>query len=233
MTDSTSQNDVQVERIVREVMARLAKDRSHAIDPPRTDCPPRIELDQTLVTLNLLEDRLDGISELALKPRAVITPAARDFIKQKNVRVVPLRASKVDATKTPAGELAVGIADCNGSVVTIKQLQNALPQAINVLDGRDTVELVHAVRRHALQHGRGLIVTSKSATALCIANRIGAVRAVCATNVKQLQHALAEVGANVAIIDPTGRSTWQQLQLARCFASAWHVPCPQELMEAL
>ena len=77
----------QVERIVVEVIRRL-----EALQVAGTEhgSSPAAELRITdrVVTMRSIEGRLNGVTRIVVKRRAVVTPAVRDELKQRKIELV-------------------------------------------------------------------------------------------------------------------------------------------------
>jgi hypothetical protein len=91
----------QVEWIVIEVLRRLGVARTNSIPvarhelrvvgDERSSSPANgvdLAIDGRLVTLRTIEGRLSGIKRLVVGPRAVITPAVKDELRQRQIEVV-------------------------------------------------------------------------------------------------------------------------------------------------
>jgi hypothetical protein len=88
----------QLEWIVREVVRRLEEtlrsplpggEESGERGAPRTDALStncHLTLTATLITAATLEDKLQGVTHVTAPARAVITPAARDLLKENNIQ---------------------------------------------------------------------------------------------------------------------------------------------------
>ncbi len=79
MTLSQEQLDWIVNEVVRRVLATLNTDGTK----PAT--ASTLALDERLITLETLRDRLQGVSTLEVKPKAIVTPAVVDLLKERNV----------------------------------------------------------------------------------------------------------------------------------------------------
>jgi hypothetical protein len=91
----------QLEWIVREVVRRLRIDSppSSPFPPgegqgegaPRTTSPPKpdahIFLTVPLVTTATLDHKLTGVTQITVPKKAVVTPAARDLLKEHNIEL--------------------------------------------------------------------------------------------------------------------------------------------------
>lgn len=94
MTNPRSDVDL-IEFIVREVIRRLtagghqvvsgrSSDAAHGTNAP---LQRDLRLSERLVTLATLDGRLAGVSRVIVPIRAVVTPAVRDELKRKNIRL--------------------------------------------------------------------------------------------------------------------------------------------------
>ena len=73
----------EIERIVQEVIRRLT---SAGVQVTRLK--PTLVLEDRLVTLASIEGRLEGIKQLVVLPKAIVTPSVRDELRDKNVELV-------------------------------------------------------------------------------------------------------------------------------------------------
>lgn len=76
-------SDEDIERIVREVIQRLMS-AGVQVAPQRV----ALELDERLITTAQLEGKLDGIGQLIVPRKAIVTPLVRDELKDKNVELI-------------------------------------------------------------------------------------------------------------------------------------------------
>lgn len=76
-----------VEFVVREVMRRLAS--GHAVQPSAGTPTGNRELNITerLITMATVRDRLDGVTAVSISRRAIVTPAVRDELNQRQIQV--------------------------------------------------------------------------------------------------------------------------------------------------
>jgi len=77
----------QVERIVVEVIRRLGLMHNDAAAEPHSNTA-ELTLNDKVITLRLLEGRLTGISRLSVSNRAIVTPAVRDELNQRQITLV-------------------------------------------------------------------------------------------------------------------------------------------------
>ncbi len=236
---SNSSQRAAVEQIVRAVLAELRAGRpsGSVVNPSQVQGKSFLENAFVSLTLNTkvvsateLEGRLTGVTQLVVPRGAVFTPAARDEIKKHGVTI----ASAVDMSRAASGTVlhvaAAGtaynaqplwqslIAD-NIHVETT--VSGELPGAIEVLAG-------------TAASGRiALLVTEQVASALCLANRSRNVRAALGSNVAAVANAVAEIGPNLLVVDPTGRSVFEMKQSIRHWLRSGQPVCPPALANQL
>ncbi|MFM8407063.1 MAG: hypothetical protein ACKN94_07085, partial [Pirellulaceae bacterium] len=87
-----------IEQVVRQVLLRLAErsaasvvgDAAAAVQSTPNLSPDRSTLlcDQTVVSVAWLEQRWAGQLQIQFGPRAVVTPAARDWLRSKQIESI-------------------------------------------------------------------------------------------------------------------------------------------------
>jgi hypothetical protein len=82
----------QIEWIVVEVLRRLGvaegREAKHSASHPPTAAPIELVITERVVTMRSIEGRLHGIRRLIVPPRAVVTPALQDELKQRQIELV-------------------------------------------------------------------------------------------------------------------------------------------------
>ena len=73
----------QLEAVVREVIRRLDEMQS-----PNGTPAEDLSIDDRLITTHTLEGRLAGVGRLVVGARAIVTPAAMDLLREKNVKLI-------------------------------------------------------------------------------------------------------------------------------------------------
>jgi hypothetical protein len=72
-----------VERIVVEVIRRLG-----LLGSPKLIAASELTLAERVVTMRSIEGKLDGVARLVVAPRAVVTPAVRDELNERQIELV-------------------------------------------------------------------------------------------------------------------------------------------------
>ena len=75
----------QLEWIVQEVVRRLNGAAKQETAPPTVQ---ELSINDQLITTYTLEGRLNKVTQLTIATRAVITPAAKDLLKDRGVQLV-------------------------------------------------------------------------------------------------------------------------------------------------
>ena len=179
-----------------------------------------------VVSATALAGRLDGVRRVMVRPKSVITPAARDLLRERKIELacqsISMRSS--DST-TP---LAIAVANTRFSVnELIRALRNE-PLAVHNLVSRGFVEMLGELTESvATRTTLGLFITDDVAAALCLANRRQGVRAAAVANAAGAADAVRSIGANLLVVSPRGRNLFELKSLATRFCRGWPRECPE------
>ncbi len=212
--------NVDIEAIVREVIDRLGRGSASngsspsQRDPSRHD-PTRndpsavpgavtpsvpaggVTVDARVVTAQLLGRQFAGQAVLRLRHDAIVTPAARDWLRERSVAV-----STHNATPRPHARRSVvlagdgrfeldpwlsrePLASCHTRILT----NTSLPRAVAEITA-------HVARGDHL----GILISDQPHAAVCLANRREGIRAVHAVTPAIARDAVAEVAANLLVV---------------------------------
>jgi hypothetical protein len=238
----------EIERIVRQVLAQLgvAGGESSVAAAPENGKPKgEAESEETreheaaaftvadrVVTLASLDGRLNGARVVRVARGAVITPAVRDELKARNIR---LEFAENGARNQPEKqvELILGIADTPDDVSTAtRAVQNHVAGLANVesMQHADLGTLVARVGEAVSKRGSLAVVLSRRpAAAVCLANRFRGVRAVWACTPKVLKEAISTMAPNVLAYNPADHAPFAQRALLQEFVRAGVHKCPEDL----
>jgi hypothetical protein len=235
----------EIERIVQNVLAELRAagvaaatgengQRQNAASPKQAEASPTKScvIAERVVTLAALEGRLNGASVLTVPRGAVITPAVRDELKTRGIRLEIADAPAKGEAKNFV-ELLVGIADVPDDVsVLTKATQEHVTGLANV-QSMQQVDLAALIGRMAewmaSRPSVAVVLTRRPTAAVCLANRHRGLRAVWANTPKALAEAMNTIAPNVMIYNPAAHSVSAQRAILREFVSAGVRECPEEL----
>jgi hypothetical protein len=247
MVGQAEQWEGQIEGIVRDVLARLQANgrptaeiaKQSASTALETDVPTGrsratgLVLDEAVVTLAALEGRLDGVREVAVRAGAVVTPAARDVLRDRGV-VLSRNGDAASSDLPGASEVVIGVAGCRVEPVNARRLKEVVGMPVELLARVGLIDVVREISEQIVLGGKkGILFTTEAAAALCLANRRRGVRAVAASDAREVDRTAASVGANLLVIRPEGLTTWNQLSIAREFVNCGQVKCPAEYADSL
>ena len=224
----------EIERMVRQVMARLEAESGNLCEPEAAANSGReLHITQHVVSLAQLEGKLDGVGQVVVDRRAVVTPAARDVLRQRNVAVAytdqrPATSEQnicaivgtVEATFDATGVLQ----GMTAGGVEVRQLSGGAGLAGNVAEMADDVASGRRV---------GILLTGRSAVAACLFNRRQGIRAILGTGRQKTAEDARSTGANVLVLNPDGRSTSEIVRIATEFCRTGPRDCPGEYRQQL
>lgn len=244
----------QIDRLVREVMERLGQELRAGETPavPQNgavgngavagknvasssngiaSAPKALVLTQKLISLADVEGRVPKGGAVVVAGKAVITPAARDYLRAQQARVET--QAQTASGGAVAGRRGVALAAVAGakSGAAARSILVELPDRLASLLGKAglTVERIPHVclpgtvaelsESVALGGNLGLLLTDEPAAAVCLANRRRGVRAAAATSLDDLEAAWAAIAVNLLVLSPRGTSSWQLTRLAQRYCA--------------
>jgi pyruvate/2-oxoglutarate dehydrogenase complex dihydrolipoamide acyltransferase (E2) component len=215
-----------VDRIVREVVRRIAEqsapangsspdtaskaDTAEPATPPPT--PNTLVVDERLITLAKVQDRLAGIQQVIIRGDAVVTPSVRDLLREKKVRIE--QRDGTGGSSIVRGLLAV----CNDAN-RARDLATALSaDGLQWQTFGDVNALIRQLQQTASRQPTiGLAVTPAWAHFVCQANRHNSIRAVAPADAAALDQACKQLNINLLILDSNRLDRGQILDLGRMY----------------
>ena len=204
----------ELEHIVRVVMARLAVGRDLmagvAEMADAANDPGELAISERIVTIQLVEGRLDGKCTLRVEPHAVITPATKDLLRAKNVEIV--RGTR-SVLKQSSNALASKSADeartsdniptlvC-GSAVWFNSLARHLCPKQAVVEACDDARALTLAERHLARGGkRAVWLTTTPFAAAVSARRSPQLSTVQLPSLSELAAAQEQAHPQIWIVD--------------------------------
>ncbi|MBN1591469.1 MAG: hypothetical protein JW888_18290 [Pirellulales bacterium] len=230
-------------QIVREVIAELQRlhGANETASPAASAAPApavpvkdqrELALSSRVVTMADVAARLGGIRRLIVPPGAIITPAVRDVLADRDITV-----SYGSATQPASGAATRLLVVAALTRFDPNSLAGALRgDAIDVeIQTSDCLIQTSDTLAERVRDAQtlALVLTPHTAAAMCLANRQAGVRAVSAANAGAAVHAARAVGANVLIVDPHGQGLFQLKQCVAAFCRSGPWPCPEVLRPRL
>ena len=224
----------ELERIVRDVMARLAGERLpvakvesavkvEAATKKEAPAANELVLEARVVSLAEVQGRLAGMARVSVAERAIVTPAVRDLLREKKVPLVRRAAG----AKAGAARRTIVVAAAE-TKVELGGLVRDLRSAGCKVEQLAQAGLVAAVRELGEEVAKsgavGLLVTEEPEAAVVALNRRSGVRAVGGEDAAAIQRSAKAVGANVYVVRG---SRIGGMQMKR-----WLVPAAQQATSA-
>ena len=236
-----SLSEVEIERVVREVLRRLPGEAGADADgskPTETIQAETkhsgLELDQRLITQADLAGRLDGVQMVTAPERAVVTPAALDHLRERGVRLVRRETKKNGAKQSQNVSLIVGVADAAFRPAELVRLLREQGIEVEQVAASGLTGVVDELADQVGKGGRtGLLLTDQAAAGACLANRSSGVRAACVASLAGVEAAIRTLGVNLLIVEPAGRGLHELKQIVGRYASGAPHACPVALASKL
>lgn len=236
----------QIDDIVREVLRRLASSsasssaagaasETRSLGETRSN-RRQLTWNQRVVTAAALRDVLDGVAELSVPPRTVVTPEARDLLRRYGValRWAEAAGTPRTAAAATARPLVLGAADTTYDssplVAALARSRIRVQQVAHSGLAGVVAELADAAAKDGLP---AVLITGQPAAAVCLANRRRGVRAAGGATRREAGEAVRAIGANLLIVDPRGRSFFDLLRGMEDFCRGHPWICPQPLRGVL
>jgi len=170
-------------------------------------------MSRPVITAILLEDLHRDGHELRLPADSLLTPAARDWMKDHPVPVA--WEDEADGT----GQLAVVMDPSRQELRLMRTMldrQGGLAEVIEPESGRNG--MVAATRQlcGAVAGGRvakGVLFVQDGALPVCLANKHRGIRAALGLNVPTVEDACREIGINVLVLEYPTLTTYQMKQM--------------------
>jgi hypothetical protein len=206
-----------IEQIVAEVMSRLVTDDEPAPEAKTETLnsqPSTINVREAIITGDLLSENVNGHGVVQIAPKAILTPSAQDWLRNRKVEVV--RGETKTQTASSARWLAVVH---SGS----EAVSSALDDAGRVVSVKtESVETAAEAARRAVLDLRsgdahGVIAFSNEAEAVaCLANRESCCRAAAVRTVADVRRVQNSMGCNLFAVDASGLGFFELRNLLKC-----------------
>lgn len=202
----------EIERIVREVVRRLETASTPSSTPapalPAESNSRDLYLNLPVISVARLEGKLIGVKQVVVSPSSVVTPAAKDLLRDQKIALVRGEVNK------PANNwklsLAVGVAETSYEPAALWREVKAENVQLEELARTGLASVTAELCDQVARGGRlGILLTTNVAAAVCLANRTRGVRAAEARCATSTRDAVRGVGVNLLVVNPQGKSTFE------------------------
>ncbi len=229
----------EIQRIVDEVVRRLCNSVSDGSDvepttvsaPIHNDRGGDVRLNERVISLDSLDERIQGVDRIVLSARAVITPAARDELRQRGI-VVTHASSDVESGRKLVVCLTELKQDLNLDV--IKRESSGRWTTIETLRSDNLVTAVGTLANRLIGGGvHGILVTSVPIVAVCLANRYSSIRAAWIHDASEVAAATQLIGANLLIVEASTQGHLEWPAILRDYFQDGSLECPSQYEKIL
>jgi len=203
----------EIDAIVAEVVRRLqlvAQAPPPATEAAGSDRPPGSTLRVTnrVVTLAQLEGRLAGVTQVLVLPKAVVTPAVLDELKQRGIRLT--RCPKL----AEAGRGAEWLVVAADPAVARKLDDERRGETVlaRIVTAADVQQAVRRLAEHCRAGQRAVWVAREPFAAVAAAFGTKSLRAAYITAPNEVAAAVQQISANVLVFD-AARANWKDIAL--------------------
>jgi len=202
----------EIERIVRDVLSRLASERPAAAKPEEAKkdtvekqaaAPPanELSLEVRVVSLAEVQGLLSGIARVSVAERAIVTPAVRDLLREKKVGLVRRSAGAKSTAPSVARSIVVAAAETKVDVGPLVRELRSEGCKVEQLAQAGLVGAVRELGDEVAKSGAvGLLITEEPEAAIIALNRRSGVRAVGGDDFAAIDRAAKAVGANAFVV---------------------------------
>jgi hypothetical protein len=191
-----------VEQAVRAVLAELLNPATDAHDHG-TVFPER------LLLLRHAEALPRGTREIRIAPGTVVTPLARQALKHKEIALRFVSRNEVERAQR-RGEWAFGVDAPSGITAAFRRALLESPEPWTELDALSATDwLGGSTERGAL------LLTEESSVAVWMACQVPGIRAAAAETCEAASRAVRNLGVNLLVVEPAGKSIALLRQLAQ------------------
>lgn len=206
-----SANSEQVERIVREVLSRLGAS-TEALHQSNGNSDALV-LNDRVLTGDILAARIGSADQIQVAPNTVLTPTAKDYIRQRNIEVT--RQALIGPGPSPITLSAV-VVDSTPALDRLIQDESIETTAIDCPDAAAEAAAAAVSNREA---DNALLFAAWTHRCAMVANRNPSARAAVASEAAEIASIRKTMKANIWCIDPVDRGYFELRNIVRGVAS--------------
>ena len=202
----------QVEQIVQRVLEHLGTPAGAAplsdVSPATASVSKEARIAEHVVTQALLVDAANGSKHVWIAPTAILTPSARDFVRNSGIEIIREPAQTKSAS-SPRWQVIV-CTSTPQSVAAVESLKDrgiACDLQLVGLPAEAAAQAVSALCRGEAE--KTVVFTSQPELVACLSNRNDRVRAAAIADISAVERVQTNLNANLLAIDPNGKSLYE------------------------
>ena len=202
---------------VQAVAAQPAVVKSTAVQPAMAAV---VHLTSHVITQDVLAASARGAVVVSIDTKAILTPSARDYIRQQGIKIVR------DSAPASAGKTVVrwqalvtsSTPQIAAALEGISSLGIACELRLLGVPAEAAAQAVSALCRAEVQ--QVVVFTDQPELVACLANRNDRVRAAAASEVVAVERIRRHLQANLLTFDPTNKSVHELKSVLKAFRAA-------------
>ena len=208
---------VLIEQIVAEVMRRLMPTATPAPVSATSNQRQTNQLADLIITADVLSEKAAGQQQVAIAPKAIVTPSARDWLRHNRVELIRGAASKAAEDTIESDRLVI----THSTDQTIDRVLEEADRPANGEWKRKSVSCADEAAKKVIGEFRRessrviVVLTSEPEVVACLANRSEKVKAAVITDAAAVAKVKSRLDGNVFVIDPAGRSFFELRNILR------------------
>jgi uncharacterized protein YgbK (DUF1537 family) len=208
---------VLIEQIVAEVMRRLMPTASSAPASFETNSRQSAELADSIITADVLAEKVADRKNVVVGARAIVTPSARDWLRHNNVELIHGVADTSASAEMKSDKLVI----THSTSQTIDRVMEEAGRQSNGGWNRQSVETADEAVKKSIGELRRessrviVVLTSEPEVAACLANRNEKVKAAVVADAAAVARVKSGLDGNVFVINPAGRSFFELRNILR------------------
>jgi pyruvate/2-oxoglutarate dehydrogenase complex dihydrolipoamide acyltransferase (E2) component len=202
-----------IQRLVAEVILRIQAE-GRPLPPASSPAPsvsvggapepkaPAATFADRVITLHALERLPAGTRQMVVDATAVITPSARDYARDAGIVIVRGGRGGPGAVAPPRPFLVAHAQCASDPAAKAAAIVRAVPGG-QQLPPSGLADVIAAIATHASRDAaRGILLTSRPALGVIMANRSASLRAVTGRDAASITAVAADCQANLIVVDP-------------------------------
>lgn len=212
-------NQALVEQIVAEVMRNLVTG-GRSVDEFGTLNSQRstLNLYENVITADLLAENSGGKSAVEVSSRAIVTPSARDWLKQNRIELTRGTNAKASLNQQKSNWLLVVQTAGEAVEAVLEDAGRSGAIGSHRETASDAVSAAKVVVAAVDRGGKCVVFSAEPEIVACLANRSEKVRAAVVADAATVDRVKSGLDGNAFVVDPTGRSFFELRNLLRRIA---------------
>lgn len=212
---------VLIEQIVAEVMRRLMPTAASAPVSSETNNRQTIQLTDSVITADVLAEKIANESRVAVGAKAIVTPSARDWLRHNNVELTQASDGTANGTAASVETKSDKLVITHSASQTIDRVLEDAGRPSNGGWNRKSVSSADEAAKKAIGELRRessrviVVLTSEPEVVACLANRNEKAKAAVVADVAAVARVKSGLDGNVFVVDPAGRSFFELRNILR------------------